>query len=210
MGKSVSIEQSHAVIQALVNNVDWNVLDGDALQQQIINKPKEAGAQFTTFLKNGAYVIIGEPKIISIDRTKLFDPATFIGQGWTIEEQDERSLALTEVDLTKVKFETCLQKGETSIQGEKKLKRLKQMGNICLDAGVFMTLWQNQNLIPERWKEKTNGNTTFIYFDGTILRGPDGFRYVLCLYWLDDRWHWRCRRLGDDWVVRNPSAVLAS
>jgi hypothetical protein len=210
MSKSVSIEQSHAVIQALVNNVDWNVLDGDALQQQIINKPKEAGAQFTTFLKNGVHVIIGEPKVISIDRSQLFNPAEFIGKGWTIEGQDERSLALIEIDLTKVKFETCLQKGEISIQGEKKLKRLKQMGNIRLDAGVFMTLWQNQNLIPERWKEKTNGNTTFIYFDGTILLNPDDDRYVLSLFWGGGQWYWYYYWLGHDWDANDPSAVLAS
>jgi hypothetical protein len=39
MGKSVSTEQSHAFIQALANNVDWSVLDGDVLQQQIIGQP---------------------------------------------------------------------------------------------------------------------------------------------------------------------------
>ncbi|MFA6397884.1 MAG: hypothetical protein WDK96_03530, partial [Candidatus Paceibacterota bacterium] len=41
-----------------------------------------------------------EPKIIKIDRTKPFDPATFIGASWTIVEQDERAIALTEIDLT--------------------------------------------------------------------------------------------------------------
>lgn len=149
-------------------------------------------------------------KVIMINRFKLFNPAKFIGKGWTIEEQDERSLALTEIDLSKVKFETCLQEGETNIQGEEKLKRLKQADHIRLDAHFFLTLWKNKHLIPESWKEKTNGNTTFIFFDGTVLRGPGGRRYVLCLCWRDGRWDWRCYWLGDVWFAYGPSAVLAS
>jgi len=54
MGKLVNTKQSHAILQALASNVDWDVLDGDNLQQQVINNPKEAGAHFTIFLKNGA------------------------------------------------------------------------------------------------------------------------------------------------------------
>jgi len=65
-------------------------------------------------------------------------------------------------------------------------------------------------LIPEAWKQKIDGNTTFIFFDGTILRNPDGRRCVLGLYWDGGRWDWRYYWLGRGWDVGSPSAVLAS
>jgi len=209
MSKSVSIDQSHSVIQALANNVDWSVLDGDMLQEQIIKNPKEAGKQFTAFLKNGGKVIVGSPRVINIDRSIPFDSKKIFGNGWSIEEQDERAIALTEISLNEVMFDSTLKKREKSIIGEDKLKRLKKKTNrIRLDAGIFKTLWENQILIPEKWKEKINGNTTFIFFDGTILRYSNGDRYVLYLYWLDGEWRWGCDCLNHVWSADRPSAVL--
>jgi ethanolamine utilization protein EutQ (cupin superfamily) len=204
-----STKQTHAVIAALTAETNWDVLNSQMLQK-IIEDPKTAGAQFTAFLKMGGKVIVDGPRVISIDRTEPFDPAKFIGDGWTIEEQDERSLALTEVDLTEAAFETTLKKGEKTVGGEEKLKRLKEDGRIRLDAGIFRTLWENQHLIPEKWKEQTNGNTTFIYFDGTVLRDSGGSRYVLCLCWSGGGWNWYYDWLGGDWDARSPSVVLAS
>ena len=211
MSKSVSIDQSHSVIQALANNVDWSVLDGDMLQEQIIKKPKEAGKQFTLFLKNGGKVIFDSPRVINIDRSIPFDPKTFIDDGWSIEEQDERSIALTEINLTEVMFDSTLKKGEKIIKGEDKLKRLKKKTNrIRLDAGIFKTLWENQILIPLKWKEQTKGKTTFIFFNGTVLRNSHGSRFVLCLYWSDGEWDWHYDWLESDWDANDPSAVLES
>ena len=134
---------------------------------------------------------VAKPKIITINRNR-FNPAEFIGAGWSIitDETDTRSTALTELDLTKVQQVTMLKSGENVINGEEKLKRLKKSGNIRLDADIFLTLWQNQLLIPESWKEKINGNTRYIFFDGTVLRHSYGDRYVLCLCWGDGKWHW--------------------
>jgi hypothetical protein len=149
------------------------------------------------------------PCTITIDRSRPFDAANFIGPGWTIEEQDERALVLAEVDLNKIRLDTCLNQGEVYITGEQKLRRLKQAGQIRLDAKVFQTLWQNRHSIPESLKELTNGNTTFVCFDGTVLRDPGDNRSVLCLWWQSGEWDWRCSWLDDDWFVDNPSAVLA-
>ena len=157
-----------------------------------------------------ALTIVGEPRIIPIDRAQPFDPVKLLGQGWVIDEQDERSLALNQVDLAEVKLEHMLKKNENRIKGEEKLERLKEAGHIRLDAKIFQTFRENQALIPEAWKQKTKGNTTFIFFDGTILRDPYGRRYVLCLYWRGGRWGWGCIWLEDDWDVSRPSAVLAS
>jgi hypothetical protein len=208
----ITVDQSHQVVATLVTNTTWEEIDfeGAGLQNLVIRNPKEAGRQFTAFLKNGGRVIVGEPRIIPIDRTAPFDPVKWLGQGWTIEEQDKRSLALEQVDLANVRLEHMLKKDESWIKGDEKLKRLKKAGYIRLDAKVFQTFWENQALIPESWKEKTNGNTTFIFFDGTILRDPYGSRYVLYLYWRDGRWHWSCHWLEGCWNVIYPSAVLAS
>lgn len=196
-------------IAILMNNADWDAINGTVLQK-VIDNPRDAGSQFTAFLKNGGRVIVGEPKVIPIDRTSAFDPVAFIGEGWSIVEEDERSLKLGEVDLTKVNFETMLKERESSVVGEEKLKRLKDAGHIRLDAKVFQTLWENQHLIPASWKEPTNGNTTYVFFDGTILRRSDGRRCVLCLYWDDGEWHWYYLWLDNWWRANDPSAVLAS
>ena len=211
MGQII-IDQSHQVMATLATNADWASIDfeGSGLQNLIICNPKEAGRQFTAFLKNGGRVVTLGSQIINIDRAKPFDPVAFIDKDWTINEQDEKSLALTEVGITKVRFETMLKSNESSVVGEEKLKRLKKAGYIRLDAKVFQTLWENQDLIPESWKEKINGNTRYIFFDGTILRYPDGRRCVLFLCWCGDRWNWSCSWLDGGCSSNYPSAVLAS
>jgi hypothetical protein len=207
-----TIGQSHTVIQILATNVNWDALE-HAILQEIVDNPKEAGKQFTAFLKNGGKIIVDGPRVISIDRSVSFDPETFVSNGWSIKEQDERSLALTEINLTCVMFDTTLEKGEKGIKGKDKLKRLKEKTNrIRLDAGIFKTLWENQHLIPEKWKEKINGVPTFIFFDGTILQCSDSTLYILYLYWDDGEWDMGYFWLDDenDWNTNTPSAVIES
>lgn len=201
--------QFQAVIETLSSNVNWDVLDHIALKK-IVDDPITAGKQFTAFLKNGGKIIVGEPKVIPVDRTVPFDPATFIGAGWVIVEQDERSLALNWIDLTEVMFETTLDKEEKYVKGEYKLKRLKAMDRIRLDAGIFKTLWDNQHLIPLKWREQTKGDITSIFFDGTVLQNSDGHRYIMLLFWRNGEWHWGNQWLTYDLCVYNQSAVLAS
>lgn len=209
----ITIDQSHQVLATLAVNTDWATVDFETsgLQDLIVRNPKEAGRQFTAFLKNGGKVLVGEPKVITINRGR-FNPTEFIGDDWSIleDETDTRSTALTELDLTKVQQVTMLKSGENVVNGEEKLKRLKKDGRIRLDAEVFLTLWQNQLLIPESWKEKINGNTRYIFFDGTVLRDSDGSRCVLFLYWNGGEWLWNVYWLDNDWYAYNPSAVLAS
>ncbi|NTW75912.1 MAG: hypothetical protein HGB34_03350 [Candidatus Moranbacteria bacterium] len=211
MGK-ITADQSQAVMATLVQNVRWSEIDFDecGLQDGVIRNAEEAGRQFTLFLKNQCRAIIGEPKMVHVDRTVPFDPVAFLGKGWSIKEQDERSLKRAEFDLTGIRLESMLEKGENRIDGEQRLGRLKVGKYVRLDAAVFLTLWKNQHLIPEQWKEKVNGNTRFIFFDGTVLRNPNGFRYVLYLYWDDGKWRWNYNWLGDGWGADDLSAVLAS
>lgn len=150
--------------------------------------------------------------MLIIDRTTAFDPTTFIGAGWSIVEQDGRSLELAEIDLTKVQFVTILKKkkGDAPVSGEDKLKHLIASGVIRLDAKVFQTFWENQHRIPEHWKQPTNNIPTFIFFEGTILRNPNGNRCVLYLFWFHYKWIWYEYHLDNPWCGDSPSAVLAS
>jgi len=209
------------MLATLQNNVSVGEVP-DATAEWVFQHPVEAGREFTLFLKNGARVLIGKVETIPIDRTVPFNPAEFVGVGWSIwkgpangsglegeEEQDARSLALTTLDITRLRLETTLKGEETSIVGEEKIKRLMAMTDIRLDAGIFQTFWRNQHLIPERFKAQTNGNTTCIFCDGTVLRSPDGNRCVLYFYWRDGarEWVWYYFRLDYHFNANCPSAV---
>jgi hypothetical protein len=159
----------------------------------------------------------GKPflKEVAIDRTRPFDPVQFFGQGWiqgwTIEEEDENSLSLNQVDLANVQLKHMLNPDEIHISGEQRLERLKKAGHIRLDAKVLQTLWENQGLIPEVWKQKTDGGTIRIFFDGTILLDPNGVRSSLFLdLMIEDQWRWYVYGLNLDRYICHPSAVLAS
>lgn len=147
---------------------------------------------------------------LKIDRTSAFNPVAFIGNGWSIVEEDEHSLALSEIDLSKINFETMLKDGERAVAGEERLRRLKGAGCFRLDAKVFHALWENKHLIPASWKDLTDGFPTYVFFDGTILQGPDSFRCVLYLCWENGRWFWNCYKLVYPLSPSDPSAVLTS
>lgn len=209
MSKPVTIGQSHNAMSILANNTDWSTLNSEMLQK-VIDNPRTVGTQFTLFLKNGGKMMLGSSNIVPIYHNR-FNPKKFLGDGWSIQndETDARSIALTELDLTKVELVTMLKDGETCIQGEEKLKRLKSSDYIRLDADIFLALWENQHFIPESWKEKVNGNIRYIFFDGTVLQSPLGGRCVLFLYWGGGEWFWDCYWLDDDWQCCHLSAVLA-
>jgi hypothetical protein len=40
--------------------------------------------------------------------SKVFNPALFIGEGWSAAEQDERANELTEIDMSTIALVTCL------------------------------------------------------------------------------------------------------
>jgi hypothetical protein len=147
---------------------------------------------------------------LSVDRTFPFNPIMFIGPDWSISTEDKHSLALTEIEPSSIIFKTMLQGGEQTIAGGEKYQRLTVSNYIRLDAKIFQALWENQHFIPKSWKEKVDGGICYIFFDGTVLQGPDGRRYTLCLYWYDHEWNWDYSWLGCDGGDDSPSAVLTS
>lgn len=154
---------------------------------------------------------VNKPGILTIDHSKPFNPAGFsvLFKGFSIAEpEDGRSLALGKIDPALIHLETTLRAGEKHIVGNEKLRRLKAAGHTRLDAKVLEAFLGNQHCIPEHWKNKTNGRTTVIFFDGTILQYPSGAYCVLCFCWNGGEWHWGYVWLGNDWGASDPSAVL--
>ena len=178
--------------------------------------------ELNKFLRNGCRMVIVSAGKFLVDRATPFNPATFIGAGWTIwkgpadgdglsgdEEQDSQSLALTEIDWSTVTFEHTLREGETTITGEEKLRRLKELGHLRFDAKVGQDLMNEPGRITLAMLRARG----IKWFDlpGTVLRSPDGHRCILYLY-CDGvgQWDWRFFWLGRVWRRRSPSAVRAS
>jgi len=160
--------------------------------------------------------VSGQYDLVQIKRTLdcsfLFNPEEFLAEGWDVVEQDERALALAQMDFAQVQFVTCLKEKETSIEGKGKLRRLKeeQLSLIRHGGNQFLALWQDYQKNGAdsvlEWLRKTKG-ITYLDFFGLILRSPRGHWYVLCLYWLGGSWHWRCYGLDEGWRDRDFSVV---
>lgn len=189
----ITRDQSQQVIATLMTNTDWSAIDFEeaGLRDIIVRRPKDAGAAFTAWLKNGCRLAVKGPATLIIDRSRPFDPATFIGRGWTIEEQDERAVDLTEINFSKVDFVNALKRGESVITGEEKLRRLKKDGSIRLDAKVGQTLYEEKGQVMLHFIHE-HFNVSWFELAGTVLRNPHGNRcfLFLCRYG-DGSWDWR-------------------
>lgn len=225
MSKNITRGQILELVSRFATTTRWDELDADGIQREVIGlTPDELGGRFTDFLRNGARVLIGELKNFSIDRKRIFAPELFFGQSWRIwrgpidgkglegdEAQDARSLALTSLDLSRLRFEACLKEKEISIKGEEKLRRLMEETPeyIRLDAMVGQQLFEEPGHVTLEWL-RLNRGVTWIDFPGTILRSPGGSRCVLCLCWSGGPWRWRYRWLADGWYRHYPSGLLAN
>ncbi len=223
MGKAVSRGQALEVSGRVATQIDWDQLDGQKLQDEVIAlSPEEFGRKFTAFLKAGARFSFGGLKVACVP----FDPAKFLGEGWTFwrgpkdgdglngeEERDKASVVLTEVDFDKVDFLTCLEKDESQITGEEKLIRLQKLNRVPYGVNVSAGLWENyqscqdkaDSILEKLYQQK---GITYVDFFGDILRSPHGHRLVLYLYRRDDgSWYWHFGWLGRAWYGRFFSAA---
>lgn len=124
--------------------------------------------------------------------------------GWTIEEHQKSGKI--EWNAKEVSLFISDKQKSGYIEGNKLRKIVKNP----LNATVLDYLLEHQKLIPESWKEETNGFIKWIYFWGTIYRNSDDDLFVRYLYWFDGRWQAYCNWLDGDWDVDSPSAVSAS
>jgi hypothetical protein len=209
--KAVSREQAVAVMAVLMSNIDWDELDGELLQKEVVTKPKEAGKRCTQFLKNGAMAVICSAGSFVLKLVDAFNHTEFLGRDWKVTERDEREDSLTEVDWSKVDYETCLKDGEPLIAGEEKLKRLKAGFKIRHGGRAFLSLWKDYqekgetSVLEKLYKAK---GITYVDFFGLVLQTPGGYRRVLYLYrYAGGGWYWFCGWLDRDWDAGNFSAV---
>jgi hypothetical protein len=150
-----------------------------------------------------------------LDCSQPFNPVEFINGGWGVAEQDERSLAITEVDFEKILLETCLKEGEVRIMGEEKLRRFKEEKPELIPLGGqhCQALWRDykargkDSVLERMYKER---GIIYLDFFGLILRLPNGRRLVLYFYRDEGEWDWNYDWLDDDWGADGCSAVLAS
>jgi len=211
-------------IRVLNLNPGKDKIDGDAIQKGLEGHSiEDVNRRITVFLNNGLSLVITKPDLFSIDRSTPFNPSKFIGKNWMIwhgpargiglkgkEEQDVRSLELTEIDPSKILFEHCLRGGERFITGEEKLIRhIISVGHICLDAKIGQCLLEEENQKTLEWFYWAYG-ISWLEFPGTVLRvREDGSRCFLCLC-RDNcgTWIWDYLLLDILRNVENLSAIL--
>ena len=149
----------------------------------------------------------GSAEIKSVEHVIDCDADPFIPEGWRVEEH--KKSGSFKWDPKQVQFYLSeLQRKGKPIKGNKLRKELA--GKPVLNANVLDYLLKHPHLIPEEWKEKTNGYTTYIFFWGTIYRGPYGYLYVRSLCWYGGGWSWGYDWLGHDWHADYPAALRAS
>lgn len=150
------------------------------------------------------------PQFLQLFRSlvAVFNPAEFIGNGWYIDPKDEQlPAAPSDIDPKDVVFKNMHRPGETLLNGEERLRRHREAGNLCLTADHFFRFWNMRDQLPEEWKQTGEGEIRFIYFDATVFRHPDGRRYSLFLYWHGGAWSWDYNCLGLDFYRQGQSAV---
>lgn len=216
------VSEAMEFMAKLMTKTPWGDVAG--LLPELIKDIDRVSEEFVKFLKNNGRVINGDLKIT----TAQFDPVKLIGEGWTFwkgpkdgnglegeEERNKASLALATVDFANAEFVICLSCRERDehhdVDGEEKLKRLKELGLILYDSTVLMGLWQNYQECQDKADsvlEKLYQQKDVIYIDffADILRSPEGIRYVQYLYRRGSgQWRYFCSPLSDNCAGRGLS-----
>lgn len=224
MTKALSRQQLAELNGSFNLDTNWGAVDPDKVQIPFIQLSREErGRRWTAFLNNGGRLVVKGPSVLTVDRSKPFDSTRFLGNGSSVwrgpadgnglegeEDQDPRSLALTEIDFSGACFESGHQEGENVITGEVKLERLKQMPDIRLDAEIGQALLDEEDQATLRFLHRTYG-ITWMEFAGTVLRRSDGRRYFLYLdRGGDGSWAGRYDWLDSDRYRGDISPLLAS
>jgi hypothetical protein len=114
------------------------------------------------------------------------------GPGWILIEEDARIATLESFDPTTFQLKSWESVYDTYVGGDDRFMKAKEAGYLRPGGKAFLTLWKNQQYIPESWKEKIGGKTPHIVFDGIVLKSPGGSYCFLELCWPGDgKWHYR-------------------
>lgn len=134
---------------------------------------------------------------------KKFDPVALFGTEWSIESNVKTP---THFNFSQIHAKSYLVGEECWLSGNQVLERQIAAGDTPLSADVAQYFKDNPSEYPEEWKGKA------VFFDGTILRGPDGHRCTVYAFWDVNS---GTVKLYYDWLDINrnaihPSALLAS
>lgn len=149
------------------------------------------------------------PEIV-IDRINPFIPEEFIGKGWSIAEQDEGALKIKGIRLSNIRLQPIIRPVE--IEGLRGWHTyLKSTSFIRLDAKILQFLWINQDIIPKSWRKKQRAfldkeMSKRIYFEGTVLLGPDGYKHILTLCFVNN-WRLGSNQLDEGGGLGSYSAI---
>ncbi|MFA6587768.1 MAG: hypothetical protein WCT08_01725 [Patescibacteria group bacterium] len=193
---SYSEGQSHQLMERLEKE-NFTAHDVTLLGQS------EQLQKILSYLHGSAEIIITH-----VLRLKSFNPEElFSWKGWVIYEKLHSRGYL---NAEKIIAKDYLKKGESSINGEEYLRRVKaEPTDVQLGANDFITLWQEEGHTTLKWLYATKSITFLSFFD-TILQETNGEQYILHLYREDDgSWHWGYRRIAHGiWDADNPAGVL--
>ena len=150
----------------------------------------------------------------NIVKAAEFDPAKFIGPGWSIKKGNTMvsSLSLVEVDPSKIILKSYIKPGEFYIKYEERKERCRPL-DIHLGLNFFLALWRHRRKLPESWQQKTKIKKgifvdTTIYFTGQTLLDPFGREAVMGLCYRFGSWDFDWDWLHHPWVKADVSAVV--
>jgi hypothetical protein len=157
-----------------------------------------------------------ESRIINLCGPFKIGP-TFADKGWTLGEQDARSVELKFVNVGQICFDSfALTSGPVvqGINGKIRRQRLMRSNYIPLDARIVRQFGSDMSLIPDSWRIPRNNFGKFgqfhITFDGTLLIDPDGDPFVFFIEWSKEENEWRIgyRPVDGTFLIFHQAALL--
>jgi|GEM_PF-903485 len=198
MSKAVSGGQALQIVASLGVDTPWGELDGGSIQEFIELSPKERGARFAAFFKNGGRVEIGgffrETGELTIDIPALQRPMLKDLQAkFSWIKSIERDTSPT--DAVTLKLGAVLWPDEDRVDGSEYERRIASKVNITLGYQQAEWLMKHQDEHPAF---KALFGQIYINFPGLVVVNTSGDRYFPCLGEGGGRrdldWDW----VGDD------------
>lgn len=152
-------------------------------------------------------VLYGHSEIKMIEHIVDLDAQPFIPKG--LELHSHKKGGQFKYNPSKIKLYLHeFQKNGGRIEGNKLQKELENIP--CYNANLLDFWLAHKELIPEQFKEKTDGYITYIFFFDTVYRDSRGLLYVRCLFWHGGGWNSSYNWLGYGWYRDGAVAVPAS
>lgn len=188
-GAEMTLEQIGEIAQC-VDELKWSIAAGLLEHDWVVSELQRIKKD----RREEGLKVVSERKPLVVDYAKTPSLAEL-----AVVEHPDRMDAVT-IDVAKIKLIVTLADGESYVDGEENLARLKATGKVLLDICVMRAFLKHPELIPREWER--------MYFWGTILEDTAGNRYVAYIYLRDGEWREGIRWLGNPWKANQPAACL--